>query len=114
MLQEDLVGKNELWTPEWGSSMAEGSYATLIGAPAWMIANVKENAPDAAGKWSLTTIPEGAGNWGGSFMTIPKESDHPEEAFAFISWLTSPEIQLKRSEERRVGKECRSRRWRCE
>ena len=95
MLQEELVGKNELWTPEWGSSMAEGSYATLIGAPAWMIANVKENAPDAAGKWSLTTIPEGAGNWGGSFMTIPKESDHPEEAFAFISWLTSPEIQLK-------------------
>lgn len=95
MLQEDLVGKNELWTPEWGGAMAEGSYATLIGAPAWMIANVKENAPDAGGKWSLTTIPEGAGNWGGSFLTIPKDSNHPEEAFAFISWLTSPEIQLK-------------------
>src|SRR5690625_1697022 len=95
MLQEDLVGKNELWTPEWGSAMADGSYATLIGAPAWMIANVKENAPDSSGKWSLTTIPEGAGNWGGSFLAIPKESDHPEEAFAFISWLTSPEIQLK-------------------
>src|SRR5699024_1234504 len=64
MLEEGLVGQNELWTPEWGSAMAEGSYATLIGAPAWMIANVKGNAPDAGGNWSLTTIPEGAGNWG--------------------------------------------------
>lgn len=95
MLDEGLVGQNALWTPEWGSAMGDGSYATLIGAPAWMIANVKGNAPDAGGDWSLTTIPEGAGNWGGSFLTIPKESDHPEEAFAFIAWLTSEETQLK-------------------
>ncbi|MFD1849736.1 extracellular solute-binding protein [Oceanobacillus bengalensis] len=95
MIQEGLVGKNELWSPEWGNGMAEGSYATMPGSPAWMIANVKGNAPDAGGKWSLTTIPEGAGNWGGSFLTIPKESEHPEEAFEFISWLTSPEIQLR-------------------
>lgn len=95
MLEEGLIGKNELWTPEWGSAMDDGSYATLIGAPAWMIANVKGNAPDAAGKWSLTTIPEGAGNWGGSFLTIPKQSDHPQEAYDFLKWLTSPENQLK-------------------
>lgn len=95
MIEEGLIGQNQLWTPEWGSAMDEGSYATLIGAPAWMIANVKGNAPDAAGKWSLTTIPEGAGNWGGSFLTIPKQSDHPQEAFDFIAWLTSPENQLK-------------------
>ncbi|RSK27687.1 extracellular solute-binding protein [Bacillus sp. HMF5848] len=95
MIQEGLIGKNQLWTPEWGSAMAEGSYATMPGAPAWMTGVVKGNAPDAGGKWSLTTIPEGAGNWGGSFLTIPKESKHPEAAFAFISWLTSPESQLK-------------------
>ncbi|OAK75489.1 ABC transporter substrate-binding protein [Lederbergia galactosidilytica] len=95
MIQEGLVGQNELWTPEWGNAMADGSYATLIGAPPWMIANVKGNAPDAGGKWSITTIPEGAGNWGGSFLTIPKESKHPEEAFDFIAWLTSEDSQLK-------------------
>lgn len=95
MIEEGLVGQNALWTPEWGGAMADGSYATMPGAPPWMIANVKGNAPDAGGKWSLTTIPEGAGNWGGSFLTIPKESDYPEEAFDFIAWLTSPEIQLK-------------------
>ncbi|SDK02593.1 ABC transporter substrate-binding protein [Sediminibacillus albus] len=95
LIEEGLVGQNSLWTPEWGSAMADGSYATLIGAPAWMIANVKGNAPDAGGNWSLTTIPEGAGNWGGSFLAIPKESDHPQEAYDFIEWLLSPENQLK-------------------
>ncbi|RCW74755.1 extracellular solute-binding protein [Saliterribacillus persicus] len=95
MIEEGLVGQNALWTPEWGSAMEEGSYATLIGAPAWMIANVKGNAPDSSGKWSLTNIPEGAGNWGGSFLTIPADSEHPEEAYAFIEWLVSPENQLK-------------------
>lgn len=95
LLEEGLVGQNQVWTPEWGSAMADGSYATLPGAPAWMIANVKGNAPDAGGNWSVTTIPEGAGNWGGSFLTIPAESEHPQEAYDFISWLVSPENQLK-------------------
>ncbi|MGN8647407.1 extracellular solute-binding protein [Gracilibacillus sp. HCP3S3_G5_1] len=95
MIEEGFVGQNSLWSPEWGSAMEDGSYATLIGAPAWMIANVKGNAPDSGGNWSLTTIPEGAGNWGGSFLAIPAESEYPEEAYDFIEWLVSPEIQLK-------------------
>ncbi|MDL4840312.1 ABC transporter substrate-binding protein [Aquibacillus rhizosphaerae] len=95
MIEEGLIGQNALWTPEWGTAMAEGSYATMPGAPGWMVANVKGNAEDASGLWDIASIPEGAGNWGGSFLTIPKESEHPEEAFAFISWLTAPEQQLK-------------------
>ncbi|WP_456276217.1 ABC transporter substrate-binding protein [Bacillus sp. AK128] len=94
MIQEGLIGQNGLWTPEWGSAMADGSYATMPGAPAWMLGVVKGNAPDAGGKWSLTAIPEGAGNWGGSYLTVPAESEHPQAAFDFISWLTSPESQL--------------------
>ncbi len=95
MIQEGLVGQNELWTPEWGTAMAEGTYATLPGAPGWMVANVKGNAPDASGLWDIASIPEGAGNWGGSFLTIPAESEYPQEAFDFISWLTAPEQQLR-------------------
>ncbi len=95
MIQEDLIGQNELWTPEWGTAMAEGTYATMPGAPGWMVANVKGNAPAASGLWDIAAIPEGAGNWGGSFLTVPAESEYPQEAFDFISWLTAPEQQLK-------------------
>ncbi|MFC4386620.1 ABC transporter substrate-binding protein [Gracilibacillus marinus] len=95
MIEEDLIGQNELWTPEWGTAMAEGTYATMPGAPGWMVANVKGNAPDASGLWDIAAIPEGAGNWGGSFLTVPKESDYPQEAYDFIEWLTAPEQQLK-------------------
>ncbi|MRH41930.1 extracellular solute-binding protein [Aquibacillus halophilus] len=95
MIGEDLIGQNALWTPEWGSAMAEGTYATMPGAPGWMLGVVKGNAPDAGGNWSLTNIPEGAGNWGGSFLTVPAESEHPQAAYDFIAWLTAPEQQLK-------------------
>lgn len=95
MIEEGLIGQNALWTPEWGTAMAEGSYAVMPGAPGWMVNNVRSNAPDASGLWDVAQIPEGAGNWGGSFLTIPKESEYPEEAYKFISWLTAPEQQLK-------------------
>lgn len=94
LIQEGLVGQNELWTPEWGNAMSEGTSATLLAA-SWMVGRVKENAPDAAGNWAITTLPEGAGNWGGSFISIPKQSEYPEEAYEFISWLTSPEQLLE-------------------
>ncbi|MCT2537206.1 extracellular solute-binding protein [Aquibacillus koreensis] len=95
MIGEGLIGQNSLWTPEWGSAMADGSYATMPGAPGWMVGNVKGNAPDASGLWDIASIPEGAGNWGGSFLTVPAESEHPQEAYDFIAWLTAPEQQLK-------------------
>ncbi|WP_181786068.1 extracellular solute-binding protein [Streptomyces phytophilus] len=39
--------------------------------------------------------PGGAGNQGGSFLAITKYSKDPEAAYAFISWLQSPENQVK-------------------
>lgn len=93
LITKGTVGNMPLWTPEWGQGMADGSYATLLG-PAWMQGVVKGNAPDAAGNWLVTTMPEGAGNWGGSYLTIPKESEYSEEAYEFISWLLTPDNQL--------------------
>ncbi|WP_416147410.1 ABC transporter substrate-binding protein [Salipaludibacillus sp. HK11] len=93
MIAEGYVGSYELWSPEWGSGMEEGSYATLL-APAWMQGVIKDNAPDEE-NWRMATLPEGAGNWGGSWITVPAQSEHPEEAYAFLNWLLSPEMQLE-------------------
>ena len=79
-------------TPEWITALKNGDFATML-TPAWNTKTISENAPDAAGEWDMTAIP-GGGNWGGSFMTIPKQSEHPEEAYALIKWILSPEQQL--------------------
>ncbi|HHV99471.1 MAG TPA: extracellular solute-binding protein [Clostridiaceae bacterium] len=95
MIKEGLLGTYSLWETEWNAGMSSGSYATLL-APAWMAGVIMGNAPDAT-KWCITSMPEGAGNWGGSFMAIPKQCSEAEakEAYNFIKWLCAPEQQVE-------------------
>ncbi|PLS01079.1 ABC transporter substrate-binding protein [Neobacillus cucumis] len=93
IIDKGLATNVDQFSAEWGTAMTKGDFATLL-APAWMMTSMKQNAPDAAGKWDMTLLPEGSGNWGGSFLTIPKESKHPKEAYKLIKWLLSPEQQL--------------------
>jgi cellobiose transport system substrate-binding protein len=93
-IKEGWVGKNVLWTPEWAKETNDGGFAVML-APAWMSGVIKGNAKDATGKWMITQMPEGAGNWGGSFLSIPKESKNAKEAYEFISWMDSKDGQLK-------------------
>ncbi|SHM58378.1 ABC transporter substrate-binding protein [Gracilibacillus kekensis] len=81
-------------TAEWGTALADDQIATVL-LPPWMLQNVKNAAPDSAGKWNVTFMPEGSGNFGGSFLTIPKQSDQPQEAYDFASWVMAPEQQLR-------------------
>ncbi|TVP87457.1 MAG: carbohydrate ABC transporter substrate-binding protein [Alkalicoccus sp.] len=93
MIEQGHVDNYGMWTPEWGGAMDDGGYATLL-APAWMQGVVKDNAPDQD-NWRVASMPEGGGNWGGSYVTIPDQTEHPEEAFAFMEWLLAPEQQQK-------------------
>ncbi|MFB9328261.1 ABC transporter substrate-binding protein [Paenibacillus aurantiacus] len=93
-IQEGWVGNWALWSPEWGQATNNGDFLILPG-PAWMAGNIKSNGPDSAGEWRIAQLPEGSGNWGGSFLSLPKEGKHPKEAFEFISWLDSQERQLE-------------------
>jgi cellobiose transport system substrate-binding protein len=60
-----------------------------------MIGYIQGQAPDTAGKWGITSIPEVGANWGGTQLTIPAGSDRPQEAYELIAWLLSPENQLE-------------------
>ncbi|NEE13344.1 extracellular solute-binding protein, partial [Streptomyces sp. SID7499] len=63
---------------------------------AWMLGYVKGQAGDAGkGKWDIAELPGGAGNWGGSYLSIPRAAKHKEEAYKLIEWLTAPEQQAK-------------------
>ncbi|TXC91079.1 extracellular solute-binding protein [Metabacillus litoralis] len=89
-----LVGKFEMWTPEWANAVNNGDFAVELGA-GWLKGWMEGNAPDASGNFKVATLPtEFAANWGGSYLAIPAETENSQAAFDFIKWLTSPENQL--------------------
>ena len=99
LYEEGYVGSYEMWTPEWATALNKGDFAVEM-APAWLKGYMTENAPEGKGNWRVATLPsEFAGNWGGSYVTIPAETEHSEEAYEFAKWLVSPENQLKSFEE---------------
>jgi cellobiose transport system substrate-binding protein len=81
------------WSAEWNAGFKNGKFATLA-CPAWMVGYIKGQAPATEGKWQVADIPGDGGNWGGSFLTIPKQGKNVEEAYKFINWATAPEQAL--------------------
>jgi cellobiose transport system substrate-binding protein len=89
-----LSAKLTSFSTQWTAAMQSGRFATLP-CPAWMLGHIQQNAPAARGTWDVTTIPAGAGNWGGSFLTVPKSTKHAKEAYELAKWLTATEQQRR-------------------
>jgi cellobiose transport system substrate-binding protein len=94
----DLGSKAVQWSADWTAAFQDPGNAT-VACPGWMRANIKENtgepAPDGV-VWDIADVfPGGGGNWGGSYLTVPKVSTHQAEALEFITWITAPEQQAK-------------------
>ncbi|WP_231123564.1 ABC transporter substrate-binding protein [Nocardioides sambongensis] len=95
---EALSTKNAQWSDDWNASYTNDGFAT-IPCPGWMRANIKTNTGEPAPKgvvWDIAdAFPGGGGNWGGSYLTVPKTSTHQDEAQEFAAWITAPEQQAK-------------------
>ncbi|WP_418959422.1 extracellular solute-binding protein [Streptomyces tritici] len=90
-----LSAKLDQWSPQWNQAFAAGSFAT-IPCPAWMLGYIKGQAGESGkGKWDVAALPGGAGNWGGSYLAVPRAAKHKKEAYELIKWLTAPEQQAK-------------------
>jgi cellobiose transport system substrate-binding protein len=81
------------FTPEWNAAFKNGKFAVLA-CPAWMMGYIQGQAPDTKGKWDVAAIPGGGGNWGGSFLTIPKQGKNNAAAWDFIQWAVQPAQQI--------------------
>lgn len=92
--EKGLLANADGWTPGWNAAMNNGEIASFVGA-VWMKQVLQEAAPDTSGKWRVARAPGGDGNNGGSFLSILKSSEHPQEAFELIRWLQNPENQLE-------------------
>ncbi|MEU8520908.1 extracellular solute-binding protein [Streptomyces sp. NBC_01216] len=90
---DGLSAKLDQWSPQWNQAFSAGSFATLP-CPAWMLGYIKGQAGDAGqGKWDIAALPGGAGNWGGSYLAVPRAAKHKKEAYELIRWLTAPAQQ---------------------
>ncbi|MDG9720800.1 ABC transporter substrate-binding protein [Streptomyces sp. DH24] len=92
--QEKLVGNQTQFQPAWDTTIANSKFAAMS-CPPWMLGYIKgKSKPDAAGKWDVAAAPK-SGNWGGSFLAVPKSGKNTEEAAKLAAWLTAPEQQAK-------------------
>jgi cellobiose transport system substrate-binding protein len=91
--QAGITAKLSSFTEGWTAGMAKGDFA-VVAAPSWMLGSVRSNAPTTKGKWDVATIPGGAGNWGGSYLAIPKNAKNPQAAWNYIKEMQSPQSQL--------------------
>ncbi len=81
------------WSDDWYAGMANGDYATTL-CPGWFLGIIEGNAPDVTG-WDIANVfPNGGGNWGGSYLTVPVNGANVEAAQKLADWLTSPEVQI--------------------
>jgi cellobiose transport system substrate-binding protein len=82
------------WSEDWTKAFQNDGFATMA-CPGWMLGVIEGNASGVEG-WDIADVfPGGGGNWGGSYLTVPTQSQHPEEAKALAAWLTAPEQQIK-------------------
>jgi cellobiose transport system substrate-binding protein len=88
MSQQGMTAKLRNFTDEWSAGTQKGAFATL-GCPSWMLGVVSGNAGDGGkGKWDVASVPGGGGNWGGSWLAVPKQTKHPKEAAMVADYLT--------------------------
>ncbi|MFF8606872.1 ABC transporter substrate-binding protein [Streptomyces sp. NPDC015346] len=78
----------------WNAAFKNSRFAT-VACPSWMTGIIKDQAGAAnQGKWDIAAPPV-AGNWGGSFLAVPKSGKHAKEAAELAAWLTAPAQHAK-------------------
>jgi cellobiose transport system substrate-binding protein len=89
-LTTGLTQRSEDWT----AAFQNDGFATMA-CPGWMLGVIEGNADGVEG-WDIANVfPGGGGNWGGSYLTVPAQGEHQEEAKELAKWLTAPEQQIK-------------------
>lgn len=91
---ETLSGGYDQWSDDWNAAFQNNGFATML-CPAWMTGSI-ESAAGGVDGWDIADVfPGGAGNWGGSFLTVPAAGKNAAEAQKLAEWLTAPEQQTK-------------------
>ncbi|WP_459645362.1 ABC transporter substrate-binding protein [Kineococcus sp. NUM-3379] len=100
LVQEGVIDKTPMYTPEWNAALNDGTQAAWLGA-VWGPGVLEGNAADTKGKWKAAPLPQwdaanpANGNWGGSATSVTSQSDNAEQAAEFITWLNTDPAAVK-------------------
>jgi cellobiose transport system substrate-binding protein len=95
MIESGLAAGLQVNSSQWTTGIRRGQFAT-VGCPAWMTGVIQGNAGGrAAGKWDIAKAPGDGGNWGGSFLAVPKQGRQQAEAVRLAKFLTSPAAHIE-------------------
>ncbi len=92
--QLDLAANVNSFTPDWSAAMNNGAVASFPGA-VWLKQPLQESGDDTAGTWRVAQTPGGAGNHGGSFISVTTYAADDQLAFDLIRFVQSPANQVK-------------------
>lgn len=95
--EKGLDGRILAWSNEWYEGFRNGTFASQLSG-AWLLGHLNNwIAPETKGKWNVSNLPDGIyGSWGGSFLSIPKQSKNPDDAWKLIEYMTTDRaVQLK-------------------
>ncbi|MFI6901943.1 ABC transporter substrate-binding protein [Nonomuraea sp. NPDC050394] len=94
-----MTAKLQAWSPAWDKAIKGGGFATM-GCPSWMLGVIEGKAGEGnKGNWDVAAVPGGSGNWGGSWLALPKQSKHPKEAAEVLNYLTGKDGHVMAFEE---------------
>ena len=93
MQSAGLATNLDQWSDDWVAAFQNDGFATMA-CPPWMLGVIEGNADGVEGWDIANTFPGGGGNWGGSYLVVPTQSEHPDEAKALANWLTAPDQQI--------------------
>ncbi|TDQ41997.1 ABC transporter substrate-binding protein [Aureibacillus halotolerans] len=80
-------------TTDWNAAYNNSQIATVPNA-VWGKKILEDAAPNTSGQWRVAEAPGGAGNRGGSFLSVLESSEHKQTSYDIIAWLMSPENQI--------------------
>ncbi|MDB1123539.1 ABC transporter substrate-binding protein [Vibrio algarum] len=98
--ENGLDARITAWSNEWYEGFRNGTFATQLSG-AWLLGHLQNwIAPETSGKWGVSNLPDGIyGSWGGSFLSIPKQSEKQDDAWKLIEYMTTNrDVQLKHFE----------------
>lgn len=100
LVEEGVIDNKPMYTPEWNAGLNDGTQVGWVSS-VWAPGVLSGNAADTAGKWVAAEMPQWDasspmnGNWGGSSTGVTTQSEHPEEALKFVTWLNTDAEAVK-------------------